>query len=775
MKRPRDPVHEKWLESLELSYEQAREKCCEDLWFLLTDVLEYERFYTPLHKPLARSIEMAPRKALVLIPRDHLKTTLITQGRGTQVKLKDFNCRILVSTALFKLTMTILDQIKSHFQNDNHMTWLFPECRLPPAMSKAGGRREEFSLPCRTSTGAKETCYSGAAVDASQVSKHFDYIFLDDLVSDRNIKTSEAIEGVISHYKNVHSLLEPNGQMYIVGTRWDQNDLYGEILPTLEQEGAFIMIRRAMEKNFSTGKKEPIYPRTDRGMERYNEFVLRRLRKDIGNFKYSCNPGHAPVLMADWTERRIDQILPGDVVMGFKFGEGKRRHLTPTVVRDTKWRDAETQTVTLEDGDQIRCTPDHHWYTGRGGERKGNYVRPDYSPAKVGRKMLRVVDRLQSPTDENIRDWGWLAGMIDGEGAVNHGPIVIYQSPVKCPDVCSEIDNVLARLNISYKKKLCEPTDSSFSALPCYRWTLHGGRNLRMRLLTYGKPAKAARIIQSMAMGGIAKEKVIVEEIRAGVEKERVYSMQTDTGNYVVWGYASRNCQYENDPLPDIATRILSPDQVIFCDTVPDGLRNFMFIDPAISTDPSADRTAIVVVGTDYLRNYYVLDVVAANIKPSEGARHIWENWKNYTICAIYCEANALQALYKEYVETLCAEYGGRISFIPSPRKTTQTAIARIMGLQPLFEQGKIIFYRDGRGMDDAIRELTTWSKARAKRGRDDICSALSDAPECCTFPEARRKNTPTNSVIEAHFAEQDRRVTSYDNPMDIVLPKVTL
>ena len=53
---------------------------------------------------------------------------------------------------------------------------------------------------------------------------------MDDLVVRENIGTREQREKVINFYRDTLDLLEPTGELVIVGTRWAMGDLYQHLL-----------------------------------------------------------------------------------------------------------------------------------------------------------------------------------------------------------------------------------------------------------------------------------------------------------------------------------------------------------------------------------------------------------------------------------------------------------------------------------------------------------------------------------------------------------------
>jgi predicted phage terminase large subunit-like protein len=85
-----------------------------------------------------------------------------------------------------------------------------------------------------------------AGIGQTKVGMHYDIIICDDLHSEKNITSKEMIEGVINHYKLLFSLLEPDGEMIVIGTRWDYSDLYQYIIDN-ESDRFKVFIRKAIQ------------------------------------------------------------------------------------------------------------------------------------------------------------------------------------------------------------------------------------------------------------------------------------------------------------------------------------------------------------------------------------------------------------------------------------------------------------------------------------------------------------------------------------------------
>jgi intein/homing endonuclease/phage terminase large subunit-like protein len=302
---------------------------------------------------------------------------------------------------------------------------------------------------------------------------------------------------------------------------------------------------------------------------------LRFPKKVLDNYRargamFYCTPGFTPILMSDWTEKKIEDVQVGDEVVGYipsvHKGTGKRGR--PTKIRSTVNKSIvlaktkfhrEVVKVTLQSGKEIYCTPDHCWWTRRTDEGSG---RKPYLPARVGSRLFPVYDFLQEETPEQQRWLDWLGGILDGEGSCSGSQIAITQSHVKNPAVCKRIKKVLRLLGIPWTEQKWGPhspgdlsprgnvyKDNSSGGMMFY---LQSTRSIKVRLLSHAKIVKRRRIINSIwrryqfVAQGRGDKVVKIES--AG--KMDVYGLTTTTGNYVAWGFASQNSsQVQQNPL----------------------------------------------------------------------------------------------------------------------------------------------------------------------------------------------------------------------------------
>lgn len=224
------------------------------------------------------------RNLLILFPRGHLKTTIITIAHTIQWIINYPNVRMLISTATGDQCKKMLMEIKGHFQYNNKFRLFFPEfCPLPKRAADFGSQ-EEFTVPCRT-LHRKEPTLSTCSVGKVIAGAHYEVIKNSDLVDKENVKTPNQIADVIGHFGYLNPLLERSeiapyhGWTDVEGTRYDFGDLYGR----LKDSGTYATLIRPRDD------QDSVWP------ARFPESELKRIEKEIGSYIYSCQYRNKPI------------------------------------------------------------------------------------------------------------------------------------------------------------------------------------------------------------------------------------------------------------------------------------------------------------------------------------------------------------------------------------------------------------------------------------------------------------------------------------------------
>lgn len=307
MKQPR-PSKEEVAKALEeevrASIPLARQALSNNLWKFNRYILKVEEGkdkvpLAPFHRELTDFVSKNPqKKKLVLVPRGHLKSTLVTVGYSLMKLLANPSIRILIANATYNLACSFLTDIKRQlkFNEQIHMVW-GDLSRNPEKWSE----NEVMLHLMKQSFGRKEPNITAMGVESNLTSQHYDLIIFDDLVNEKLINTQEQIDKTINFYKEALNLLEPDGECIIVGTRFHDSDLYGWIMDNDNNvlSDFEIMVKKAFEGDLD-GECELLFPR------KFTVKHLKRLRDQLGPYIFSsqylndCIPSESADFKKDW-------------------------------------------------------------------------------------------------------------------------------------------------------------------------------------------------------------------------------------------------------------------------------------------------------------------------------------------------------------------------------------------------------------------------------------------------------------------------------------------
>lgn len=203
----------------------------------------------PIHKEMCNFVsDEQNKKKLLLIPRGHLKTKLITIGYSLQRIALDHKVRGLIYSATWQMAVDIQTAIQKGMQGEKFIE-LYGD--LYSNAKEWSQDRTRLSV-----NETREPTLTAAGIENNLVGGHYDFIIMDDVVNRDNIATTDQILKVKNRYKDSLDLLEPNGQLIVIGTRWDDSDLYGWIMdPDSGLKDSYnIMVKRAYEGDLLTGE-----------------------------------------------------------------------------------------------------------------------------------------------------------------------------------------------------------------------------------------------------------------------------------------------------------------------------------------------------------------------------------------------------------------------------------------------------------------------------------------------------------------------------------------
>jgi superfamily II DNA or RNA helicase len=281
-------------------------------------------------------------------------------------------------------------------------------------------------------------------------------------------------------------------------------------------------------------------PIENRPAEFAPQLEIMRREHDVGGkngtwgfLQQFCVPPESRIWRGDFSFAPIGEVKPGDEVIGWQKPEGgkggKCRRLRRATVEVVTRRTAPLIKLTMASGRTIRCTADHKWLSASHGGAGHNEI---FIEPKVGKKLRLFIEPTPPLVDPlKIKDAFWLGGMYDGEGGWK-----IAQSPPN-PVLYEEIDAALHRLGLL--------TTRDANGI-----RLRGGRQAMVNFLNWAQPRKRGRWTDRFVIGdsygysGGTAARIANDEI-VGISADgwsEVVALTTSTGNYVVEGYASKNC-----------------------------------------------------------------------------------------------------------------------------------------------------------------------------------------------------------------------------------------
>jgi predicted phage terminase large subunit-like protein len=271
-----------------------------------------------VHKELCAFIDQnKSKKKLTLIPRGHLKSTVITVGRSLQAITADPSVRILIANATYSLACSFLTEIKRHLKFNENIKMVWGD------LAKDNEKWSENQITLSKAKqigGKKEATVTAMGVESNLTSQHYDIIIADDLVNKDYVSTKEQIQKTIDFYKECLNLLEPNGEMIILGTRWDDKDLYGWILDKENNvlEDFEVFVREAYQGSLDTDEGLTLlYP------EKFTRKHLLKLREQQGPYIFSCQYMNSPIskddadFKAEWFKEYDPTDLKGRILNRF--------------------------------------------------------------------------------------------------------------------------------------------------------------------------------------------------------------------------------------------------------------------------------------------------------------------------------------------------------------------------------------------------------------------------------------------------------------------------
>jgi len=177
-------------------------------------------------------------EGLLLAWRGAAKSTYCNITRCIFEILHNPNIRILITADSIGQSKGFLTAIKSHFENNQKFREVFGDW----IMDAKVWAEDRITVNRRTAHHGEPTIMC-AGVGTRLPSKHFEIIICDDLVTADNATTEGQRQKILDYfYQTLFPTLEqPNGKLWVLGTRWHEDDLYSWLQKEDYKDASYIM------------------------------------------------------------------------------------------------------------------------------------------------------------------------------------------------------------------------------------------------------------------------------------------------------------------------------------------------------------------------------------------------------------------------------------------------------------------------------------------------------------------------------------------------------
>lgn len=189
---------------------------------LAREVLGYEvtRFHLSLMVFMAQH-----RESLQLAFRGGGKSTVLTVCGAILDMLQDPDVRVCIASKTEGHAAGVLSEIKAHLEANEKFRRVFGD--LVTGATK--WNETEVTIGTRVRPRKEPTIFA-VGIEGQVVGKHFDRVYCDDLVDEKNTRTSLMRERTKTwYYVQLHPTMEPHCHLHVIGTRYHYDDLYGHL------------------------------------------------------------------------------------------------------------------------------------------------------------------------------------------------------------------------------------------------------------------------------------------------------------------------------------------------------------------------------------------------------------------------------------------------------------------------------------------------------------------------------------------------------------------
>ncbi len=182
-----------------------------------TDMTEFT------HGPMCEKLQSKKKRKLIVMPRGTFKSSVGVVGYIVWLLIVNPDIRIMIDSEKYQNSKNFIREIKGKLEQ-KMMADLFGEFKSEHKWAEG-----EFTIKQRTKL-LKESSVTASGIGAGKTGQHYDVIICDDLNTEENSDNSDQRKKILRHYKMNTSILEPDGILVVIGTRYATDDVIGYIL-----------------------------------------------------------------------------------------------------------------------------------------------------------------------------------------------------------------------------------------------------------------------------------------------------------------------------------------------------------------------------------------------------------------------------------------------------------------------------------------------------------------------------------------------------------------
>jgi predicted phage terminase large subunit-like protein len=255
--------------------EDLAEKGRNNLYFFAKGIMGFKDMTERCHGPMCGFADSHPaRFKMMLMPRDHFKSSVITIAGGLQRVVKDAESRQLIANESATNSERFLSAIRQHAEGNRIFRALYSE-HIPKDTHRVKWNDKELVFVRKGHY--PEPTIDSIGMTGASTSRHYTHITVDDPISEEAVKSEKVMQDTITRMSGFTALLvKPNtDSIWVVGTRWALWDCYEWMLQKFGKE---------LGKHFRSVIEdgELLFP------ELISHEMLALKREILGEYRFSC-------------------------------------------------------------------------------------------------------------------------------------------------------------------------------------------------------------------------------------------------------------------------------------------------------------------------------------------------------------------------------------------------------------------------------------------------------------------------------------------------------